>query len=331
MFHIYLIGGWPLPKKLIPALSGRTVRCILFDLGDTLWSRKDMAVWEQVENASNTRAAALLKEYVTSPSLLNVDEAVLGKRLRESVDECLRNAIREEPDLEPHGGLAIVQVLHQWGIEGVDISGGEALRVRIPESRPLFDDVLPTLKMLQQRGFQLGVVSNRHWGGKLFSEDLQTLGLLDYFDLRHLAISVDLGVRKPNPAIFLHALNALNVAPEHAVMVGDSLLSDIIGGKMLGIFTIWKPKPSVRAQAHLIASGTAAQAHQMPAPAESTPGKLPGDLLPGMHITDDDYVLAQVRSRAGKWDQQLPGEVKPDLVIENLSDLLEIFSKVGKQ
>jgi len=319
-----------LSKKLIPALTGRIVRCILFDLGDTLWSRKDMAVWEQLENAANARAAALLKEYVTSPSLLNANEAVLGKRLRESIDECLRNAIRAEPDLEPHGGLAVAQVLQQWGIEGVDIGGGEAifeaLRVRIPESRPLFDDVLPTLKMLQQRGFQLGVVSNRHWGGKLFQEDLQTLGLLNYFDLRHIAISVDLGVRKPGHAIFLHALNALNVAPEHAVMVGDSLLSDIVGAKMLGIFTIWKPKPSVRAQAHLIASGTAAQAHQMPAP-----GKLPGDLPPGMHITDDDYVLAQVRSRAGKWDQQLLGEIKPDLVIENLSDLLDIFSEVGKQ
>jgi HAD superfamily hydrolase (TIGR01549 family) len=324
-----------LSTKPIPTLTGRTIRCILFDLGDTLWSRKDMAVWEQVENASNTRAIALIRKCVAPSSLPDRNEVALGKRLRESVDECLRDWIRREPDLEPHGGLAIVQALQQWGIEGVDIASGEAIfeamRVRIPESRPLFDDVLPTLDTLQQRGFQLGVVSNRHWGGELFQEDLQTLGLLNYFDPRHMAISVDLGVRKPNPAIFLHVLNALNVAPEHTVMVGDSLLSDIVGGKMLGIFTIWKPKPSVYAQAHLIASGTATKAHQMPTPAESASGRLPDDLPPGMHMSDDDYVLAQIQSRAGKWDQHLHSEVKPDLIIESLSDLLDIFIEVGEQ
>ena len=327
--------GGALPEKLIPALAGRNVRCILFDLGDTLWSRKDMAVWERVEDAANVRAVAILRKCVTSPSLPNVNEVTLGKRLRESVDERLRNFIRQEPGLEPQGGLAIVQVLQQWGIEGVDTGIGgaifEALRVRIPESRPLFDDVHPTLGALRQRGFQLGVVSNRHWGGKIFREDLQAMGLLDYFDLRHMAISVDLGVRKPDPAIFLHALNALKVPPEHAVMVGDSLLSDIVGGKMLGIFTVWKPKPSVRTQAQLIASGVASIGHQALTTAESALGNLPDDLPPGMHITDDDYVLAHIQSRAGKWDQHLHGQIKPDLIIENLSDLLDVFIEVGEQ
>jgi hypothetical protein len=50
-----------------------------------------------------------------------------------------------------------------------------------------------------------------------------------------------------------------------------------------------------------------------------------------MHITDDDYVLAQVQSRAGQWDQYLHGEAKPDLIIENLSDLLDIFIEAGEQ
>jgi hypothetical protein len=57
----------------------------------------------------------------------------------------------------------------------------------------------------------------------------------------------------------------------------------------------------------------------------------PDDLPPGMHITDDDYVLAQVQIRAGQWDQYLHGEVKPDLIIENLSDLLDIFIEAGEQ
>ena len=58
---------------------------------------------------------------------------------------------------------------------------------------------------------------------------------------------------------------------------------------------------------------------------------VPDDLPEGMHITDDDYVLAHVQSRAGKWDEHLHSEIKPDLIIENLSDLLDIFIEVGEQ
>jgi len=340
MNHVYdilTIGikGGPLSKKLIPALSGRTVRCLLFDLGDTLWSQKDLNVWQRLETEANLRAAALLRQCVASKSLPDMTDIELGQRLRESIDERTRDLIRHDPDLEPDGGLAIEQVLLRWGAEKIDRGSGEAifeaLRVRIPESRPLFDDVLSTLAVLQERGFQLGVVTNRHWGGKLFQEDLQTLGLLNYFDPRHMAISVDLGIRKPNPAIFLHVLNALNIPPGEAVMVGDSLLSDIVGGKMLNIFTIWKPKPSVRWQAQLIATG--ASTTQSPGLAASELfSAAPSDDLPaGMHITDDDYVLAHVQSHAGKWDQHIHSEVKPDLIIENLSDLLDIFTEVGKQ
>ncbi len=328
-----------MPKKLIPALTGRTIRCLLFDLGDTLWSRKDMVVWQRLENVANLRAVQYLRTCVAGQHLRDISDETLGKRLRDTLEEHLRDMIRREPDLEPDKALTVVQVLRDWGIQNVTVANGEAifeaLRIRIPESRPLFDDVLSTLETLKKRGFLLGIVSNRHWGGKLFQEDLQTLGLLEYFELRHSAISVDLGIRKPNPAIFLHALTALDVTPQEAAMVGDSLLSDIAGGKMLGLFTVWKPKPSVRLQNELMPSGASSAStkiHQASSsPAEISASERPDDLPEGMHITDDDYVLAQVQSRAGKWDDYLHSEVKPDLIIENLSDLLDVFIEVGEQ
>jgi HAD superfamily hydrolase (TIGR01509 family) len=288
-----------------------------------------------METEANLRAVALLRQCVASKFLPDMTDIELGQRLRESIDERTRDMIRHDPEIEPDGGLAIGQVLLHWGAEKIDRGSGEAifeaLRVRIPESRPLFDDVLSTLAVLQERGFQLGVVTNRHWGGKFFQEDLQTLGLLNYFDPRHMAISVDLGIRKPNPAIFLHVLNALDIPPEETVMVGDSLLSDIVGGKMLNIFTVWKPKPSVRMQAQLIATGASTTLSPELAASELLSAVPSDDLPAGMHITDDDYVLAHVQSRAGKWDQHMQSKIKPDLIIENLSDLLDIFTEVGKQ
>jgi HAD superfamily hydrolase (TIGR01549 family) len=324
-----------LPKKPIHALTGRTVRCLLFDLGDTLWFRKDLAVWQQLENASNVQAATILRQAVAPTSLLDRSDRALGQLLRDATDEQVRIMIRQDPWLEPDCAHAVVQVLQQWGLEGVNRDNGaaifEALRVRIPKSRPLFDDVLSTLTALQQRGFQLGIVTNRHWGGQLFQEDLHTLGLLNFFDPRHIAISADLGIRKPNPAIFLHALNALDIPPEEAVMVGDSLKADILGGKMLGIFTVWKPKPGVRRQDHLITTGATTTAHATPVLPEDHGGGQHDDLSEGLLITDDDYVLAHVQNREGRWDQHMQSDVKPDLIIENASDLLDIFTEVGVQ
>lgn len=111
-------------------------------------------------------------------------------------------------------------------------------------------------------------------------------------------------------------------------MVGDSLRSDVLGAQMLGIFTVWKPKPELRSEiyARNVAAGVANSSGQA-----SAQGNRPAALPTGMHITDDDYVLAHIESRAGKWDEHMQRDIKPDLIIENLSDLLDIFSTAGEQ
>ena len=56
----------------------------------------------------------------------------------------------------------------------------------------------------------------------------------------HLFISMELGAQKPNPAFFQIVLDKLEVAaPSQAVMVGDGLDTDILGGNRAGIDTIW--------------------------------------------------------------------------------------------
>ncbi|HVB24238.1 MAG TPA: HAD-IA family hydrolase [Ktedonobacteraceae bacterium] len=328
-----------MPRRQIPALAERTIRCILFDLGDTLWSRKDLAVWQRMEYDANDRAVALLRTCTDASRLPELDDTALGKRFRKSVEKHLRTLVRQNLELEPEGAVAVAHALQQWGIENVDYQQSaaifEGLRVRIPGSRPLFDDVLSTLAELQRRGFQLGVVTNRHWGGAIFQEDLQTLGLLDYFDPRHMAISIDLGIRKPNPAIFLHVLRALDIPPQEAAMVGDSLRSDILGAQLLGLFTIWKPSPALGSEVYArkaAASAAGATSSVLSSlTTEANSEERPADLPPGMHITDDDYVLAHIQSRVGKWDEHMQRDIKPDVRIDTLSDLLNIFVEAGEQ
>jgi len=332
-----LTKGGCLLNKPMQALKGRVVRCILFDLGGTLWTHADPSIWEQLETSANLRAVALLRKHVASQLPANLDDLALGQRLRQSFSHYVRHLVRGNPEIEPDGAVAAMETLHQWGIEGIDIAFGtaifEALRMCIPESRPLFADTLSTLAALQQRGFLLGVVTNRIWGGLPFHEDLQTLGLHRYFDLHTIAVSGDLGVRKPHPAIFFHALNALNVAPEHAVMVGDSLSADISGAQRLGILTTWKPQPKSRAYIHTrLLTGKTSTSEQQEHLGLSTQSAAASTFasLPGKYITDDGYPLPPVQGRDYR-EKYLRGEIKPDLVIEHSRDLLDLFSEVGVQ
>lgn len=67
---------------------------------------------------------------------------------------------------------------------------------------------------------------------------IDRLGLGRYFEV--IAISSELGTAKPAPAIFEFALAGLGApAKRSALMVGDSLSSDIQGGRNAGIATCW--------------------------------------------------------------------------------------------
>ena len=44
---------------------------------------------------------------------------------------------------------------------------------------------------------------------------------------------------KPHPGIFEQTLQALGVAPEEAVQVGDTLQEDVLGAKLVGMRTVW--------------------------------------------------------------------------------------------
>nr|HET6902679.1 HAD-IIIA family hydrolase [Ktedonobacteraceae bacterium] len=289
----------------------QNIRCILFDLGSTLWTHTDERLMLASERIANLRAVLELFRCMGTGVCphLNVDE--LGQALRKSFEKQIRVKTRQHIEYEPDFALAVIDALQQLGVPGVTHEFGEAiyeaLRVRSSDSRKLFDDTLSTLAALQERGYLLGVVTNRHYGGLPFHEDLRTLGLLDYFELCHMAISADLGIRKPHPAIFLHALKRLNVSPAEAAMVGDSLSADVVGAKKLGMLAIWMPKASLRedARAALLATTTSKHIEQP--------------------TLTNDYLLTYTR-QTEKRARQTPADINPDAIIERLSDLLAIFS-----
>ena len=63
------------------------------------------------------------------------------------------------------------------------------------------------------------------------------MGLLKYIGV--VAASAELGVAKPDRAIFDRALEMAGCTAQEAVMIGDRLDNDISPAKRLGLKTIW--------------------------------------------------------------------------------------------
>ena len=93
-----------------------------------------------------------------------------------------------------------------------------------------FDDVLPAMDLLKQKGLALGLISNMNRTGDELAE---SLGLSPYLDVA--VTSMEVGAEKPSPAIFRAALKGAGVEPQEAMHVGDQITSDIQGARGVGI------------------------------------------------------------------------------------------------
>ncbi len=96
-----------------------------------------------------------------------------------------------------------------------------------------YSDVIDTLKILKEKGYQLGAVTSRSRKTSLAS--LEVSGLLPFFDV--VVSAEDAHELKPDPAPVLLALEKLGACPENAVMVGDSWL-DVQAGIDAGTKTV---------------------------------------------------------------------------------------------
>lgn len=92
------------------------------------------------------------------------------------------------------------------------------------------------LDSLRARGIRTGVVANA-WPepGRVLRADAEAFGLAKHLDV--LVFSDEVDSRKPDPDIFLAALDALGVDPMSAMYVGDRLDTDVQGAANVGMTT----------------------------------------------------------------------------------------------
>lgn len=98
-------------------------------------------------------------------------------------------------------------------------------------TRALRPEVPAVLAALRERGFRLAVTSNVT-SRRSVQHNLAVYGVSHYFN--PIVTSVDLGIRKPNPKIFLETARRMDLPPAACAYVGDTISRDVVGARRAG-------------------------------------------------------------------------------------------------
>ena len=122
-------------------------------------------------------------------------------------------------------GVAPDLVPHQFEADYVRIS---------PTKTNLFEGSEKVLAYLKKK-YALHIISNGFKETTLTKMSLS--GLNPYF--QNVIISEDVGVNKPDKAVFEYALNKAGAIKEESIMVGDSIEADVRGAQAFGMKAIF--------------------------------------------------------------------------------------------
>ncbi|ADU30503.1 HAD family hydrolase [Evansella cellulosilytica] len=229
------------------------IKSIFFDLDDTLlWDKRSVKEAfratceyantkydlqpEQLEAAVREEATTLYASYETYDFTkmigINPFEGLWGNFLDDD------DNFRKMKDIVPtYRKEAWTRGLNALGID--DPTFGEELAERFPEERKkkpfVYEETFNVLDQLKD-DYCLVLITNG-------SPDLQntklniTPELVPYFD--HIVISGGFGKGKPDPSIFEYALSLVPYNKDEVVMVGDNLMTDILGANRVGIKSVW--------------------------------------------------------------------------------------------
>ena len=96
----------------------------------------------------------------------------------------------------------------------------------------VYEDTVSTLQILRDT-CRLGIISNA-W--PYLESMLRLLGLWDYFE--SVIISAQVGLSKPNPAIYDLAVRTLRIRPEQAIFVDDTP-QNVVAAERVGLKGLW--------------------------------------------------------------------------------------------
>ncbi|TBL71548.1 HAD-IA family hydrolase [Paenibacillus thalictri] len=203
-------------------------KAIFFDVGDTLMTIP--------------AARAVIHQYLADRSL-HRDESHIGDLFTEAFrelyygkevgafEECTPETDRAFWVMLYHYILEKLGVRDEWSEDEVHRCCHELYEMfTSPEHYELFDDVKECMPLFREKGLKLGIISN-------FAPTLRTIleykGILHHFN--PVIVSTEVGLEKPDPAIFTLALQTAGLDASEVLYVGDHERNDIWAPGQIGM------------------------------------------------------------------------------------------------
>ena len=199
------------------------VKGYIFDYGGTLdtggchWGKM---LWHAYERVGVPVTETMFREaYVHA-------ERMLGRNAIISQDDTFRRTLSKKIELELEYLLTAYGLrVTAYGLPLTEDLYG-LVRQHTQHSREV-------LTQLRQR-YPMVLVSNFYGNMPIV---LREFGLDGLFD--RVIESAVVGIRKPDPQIFLLGVEALGLSPSEVTVVGDSMSKDILPAKSAGCHTVW--------------------------------------------------------------------------------------------
>lgn len=205
------------------------ITAVIFDFHGTLVDGGDPGRWIDTAVHRLTGAGAAAPQF--------------GATGRDGLREYLDQIWQHAHTIDPGSDRDLSQARHRdvftrtvGLLPGIGADLIDALYAVMSEQWTAFDDTLPVLRALKSRGVKIVVLSNI---GIDIRGCLDRAGVSDLLD--GVVLSYEVGLVKPDPAIFRHALKLLDAEGGQTLMVGDSARDDV-GGASLGIRTLILPR-----------------------------------------------------------------------------------------
>ena len=202
------------------ALNRDTRPVVLLDIDDTILD------FGKAERVAVSATFARLGIEADEPMLRRYSE--INRRLWEQLED---GKLSREQVL--HGRFT--QLFGELGIEASPRQAKELYEALLAEGHYFMPGAEEMLKALYGE-YRLFICSNG--SGKVQAGRIKSAGIAPYFE--RIFISEELGCDKPSAEYFEACFRMIpELCRERTIMVGDSLTSDIRGGRNAGILTCW--------------------------------------------------------------------------------------------
>lgn len=204
-----------------------SIRGVIFDLGSTLIHRTGLALEKEKCGA--------LAQFAAAAWGCRDPDALAARLLEIRLDGWRRS----EEDLREV--LATESIARAFAVEGLPTDPDTIRRAEAVFFEPevqmsrLYPGAIDTLETLRRRGLRLGMISNAT-SHTLILDIVAKHEIGPFFD--PVLTSAGCGWVKPHPGTFARVLEAWDVPPRAAVMVGDTLGADIAGAWAAGMRSI---------------------------------------------------------------------------------------------